>query len=230
MVQKVQERKMVLKSIIGAAMLLTLSAPLYAVPTVHGNLSSEPATNVTSEINPVTGRQYSRFDAFDLSYADTVAAVAAGGVFNGWSIATAAIADDFINSALGLATPSACTGSTTNITLCGSITGWNDGDFGASFDGALDYFAYLSDPLDATSIGLVEFADAGGGVTDITMWAPGVAGLDALVLGNNPVNLLLWTDDPNANPLSQPVPEPGILALLSLGLLGMGVRRFKAKG
>lgn len=217
------------KSIIGAAMLLTLSAPLYAVPVVHGNLSSEPTTNTIAEINPVTGRMYSRFDAFDLSYADTVAATS-GGAFTGWSIASAAIADDFINSVLGLTTPSLCTGATVE-TVCGSISGWLDGDFGESFDTSLDYFAYQTgDALDP--IGLVEFATSGG-VTDITMWAPGVAGLDSLVLGSNPVNLLLYTDDPNPSPLSQPIaaPEPGILALLSLGLVGMvGARRFKAKG
>ncbi|NOX08507.1 MAG: hypothetical protein GXP22_03290 [Gammaproteobacteria bacterium] len=71
-----------------------------------------------------TGREYLRFDAFDLSYADTVIATSAGGVYENWSIATSKISDDFIDAALGVAT-SPCTGAVAYNTTCGTVAGYN---------------------------------------------------------------------------------------------------------
>ena len=124
-------------------MLLVLSATVSATTVTHGNLTSDDTTNFIKDT--VTGREYLRFDTLNLSYADTLTAVGAGGTYDGWSIATAGIADDFYSAIHGIPAID-CNG------LCGRIGGWAEGDFGSrdnNSDKTLlnnsDGFWYLSD-------------------------------------------------------------------------------------
>ena len=82
------------------AALLSLSGAAQGAIFTYGNLTTDDATDIIADT--VTGRQYLRFDTFNLTYADTVAA---GGTYEGWSIADSTISDDFIEGLFGSATP-----------------------------------------------------------------------------------------------------------------------------
>jgi hypothetical protein len=175
-----------------------------ATVITHGTLETDNTTTYITDT--VTGRQYTRFDAFDWTVAQTEAAIA-GGAYEGWSIATWDVADDFISSALGVAsTP--CTGNVASGTTCGDIFGWKDEDLGASHTNTQDYFAYMSAEVTAP-ISLVRFT-ADGVVRDYEPWINGHT-LDDYT-GSSAINLLLYKD----------VPAPHILGLLGMGLLGVG--------
>ena len=106
----------------------------HAVVITHGNLTTDDTTNFITDTT--SGRQYTRLDAFNLNVAGTLAAIAPGGAFEGWSVATSSVADDFIAAALGLSS-TACDGPVAGLT-CGFIGGWTDGDLGQSYTSAFD--------------------------------------------------------------------------------------------
>ena len=200
--------KLVIKST--ALVVLLACQNSYATIITHGNLETDDTTNYITDT--VTGRQYTRFDAFDLTVADTLAAIGAGGDYEGWSIATWDVADDFISSALGVAsTP--CSGNVAAGTVCGDISGWNDADFGASHTTTQDYFAYVSAEVSAP-ISLVRLT-ADGIVWDYEPWTS-TANLDDYT-GSFAINLLLYKDAIAA------VSAPMTLVLMSTGLFGVGV-------
>jgi len=124
-----------------AVTMLIVSASVNAAIITHGNLTTDDTTNFI--IDTVTGRQYMRFDAFDLSVTDTVTATRLGGLYEDWSIATSQVADEFYSAALGVSTTT-CTGATTSGISCGIISNWADGDFGATTSFRTDHFWYLS--------------------------------------------------------------------------------------
>jgi hypothetical protein len=199
---------------------------LYAAMTsahalVIGNLQTNDLNNTI--IDTVTGREYYQFDEFNLTYAQTLAAVSSGGIYDGWSIATYDVADAFINAMLGATTP--CTGEVAYGTKCGTVTGWADGAFGASFTPSLDEFAYLTGPSPANgqsthpiSLGSI-YPD--GSVFDFES-AYTTADLDYYgQTSSYTINLLIYRD--------ASVPEPGMLSLIGLGFAGMGILRLKSK-
>ena len=194
--------KLAIRSI--ALVVLLACQNSYATMITHGNLETDDATSYITDT--VTGRQYTRFDAFDMTVAETNDAIGAGGAYEGWSIATSDAADDFISSALGGV--SLCTGNVAAGTVCGDISEWNDADFGASHTNTQDYFAYVSAEVSAP-ISLVRFT-ADGIVWDYEPWTSS-ADLDDYT-GSSAINLLLYKD----------VPAPHILGLLGMGLLGVG--------
>ena len=118
-----------IKSILLATTALVLSTSANSATVTYGFLTTDDTTDYITDTN--TLRIYKRFDTFNLSYADTIAAVSAGGIYEGWSIATSDVADDFYSAALGLAS-NPCTGATANGTICGVIAGWVPDDFGDS--------------------------------------------------------------------------------------------------
>ena len=209
-----------IKSIsIAATTCIFLSTSVNAAIITHGNLTTNDATNYITDTT--TSRMYSRFDSFNLSYADTLTAIDTGGLFEGWSIATSDIADDFINAAFGA--PSLCSTST-SINLCGTISGYNNGDFGDSHASIYDMFVYLNTPNGTSDVGLVQFSSADGGVIKQEEWAThdsrDFTYVEDHTFGQN-IDLLLYKD-------VAVVPVPAAVWLFGSGLLGLvGVARRK---
>ena len=195
---------------------IALSQQVAATVITHGNLTTDDSTNYITDT--LTGRQYTRADAFDLTYAQTLAAVGVGGAFEGWSIATGVEADDFISAALGVSS-SPCAGAASYGTHCGNVSGWNDGDFGASYVSSYDYFAYQT-TSGGSPISLIEFYAGSTSIRDYESWSS-ESSLD-YYSGNYAINLLLFNDN-------VVVSEPGTFVLFGLGLIGLGISRRKAK-
>jgi len=195
------------------------SATAAAAATItHGTLSSNDATNIITDT--ATGRQYTQFDAFNLSVADTEALIAtgSGSAYEGWSVATSVEADEFIAAALGVAsTP--CDGNVT--TICGTLSGWTDGDFGDSYITSYDYFGFYNTHA-GHPIGLVEILYTGR-VYSFDSWSS-IPSLDSYGIAdpNLSINLLLYQ-----NVADVPVPAAGLLLLSALG--GIGVLRRRRK-
>jgi len=201
---------------------LVLSTNVNAVTITHGYLTTDDTTSVISDIH--TGREYMRFDEFNLSVEDTVAATMAGGIYDGWHIATSDIADDFISSALGMTT-TPCTGITTFGVRCGSLNGYVDGDFGASVyptsTDAVWYFSnnYTPGGLE-TVIGQVALnrnRDTGQfAVWDYSSWSNESTAdyYGGATNPTQPLNALLYRD-------VSTVPVPAAVWLFGSGLIGL---------
>ena len=205
---------------ISLAAILVLSTSVNATLITHGNLTTDDTTSYITDT--LTSRQYSRFDAFNMTYAETVSAVSTGGAYDGWSIATSAIADDFYSAALGTST-TPCTGATSIGTTCGSLTGWSDGDFGESYTSSYDYFWYLS-TNDTPGryeypIGLGEIRGWSSMLRDIDDWSS-IYSADYYGGANTqyPINALLYRD-------TAAVPAPPIAWLFASGLFAAGILR-----
>ena len=209
-------------------MLLAISSSASAVTVSFGNLTSNDSTNFITDT--VTGREYLRFDAFNLSYADTVAAVGAGGIYEGYSIATSGIADDFYAAILGVDT-TACTGATNYNTVCGGITGWSDGNLGSSYASSVDYFWYLSTydtPGRLEEYALGAGAIHNGFISDLDDWGDEAFADSYGITGYTqyPINALLYKDDVT---VPSTVPVPAAAWLFGSALLGFfGFSRRKA--
>lgn len=132
------------------------------------------------------------------------------------------------NAALGVSS-SPCDGKpTTRWTDCGTISGWTRGDFGTSYNGYKEHFAFVNDgngPAAYQVIGL-GYINYDGSIVDEEYWSDAFS-LDHHGYGSSPdkpINLLLYKD--NAFPV---VPVPATLWLFGSGLLGLvGMARRKA--
>lgn len=192
----------------------------------YGNLTTDDTANYITDT--VTGRNYTRFDAFNLTYEDTVAATLPGGAWEGWTIADSTIADDFTTALFEAATPCASPADPYG-TGCGTLAGWADGVFGATWDASIDYFFFLStEPTPNKTpnpVGVTAF-NPGGLVQDYDDWgtvaqANNSAGSDPQ--GLQVANFLLYQD-------AAVVPVPAAIWLFGAGLLGLiGVARRKVR-
>ncbi len=197
--------------------LLSLSGAAQGAIFTYGNLATDDATDIIEDT--VTGRQYLRFDTFNLTYADTVAAVATGGIYESWSIANSTISDEFIEGLFGGATP--CSGAASYGADCGLLSGWADGVFGDSYTDNTDFYAFestLKTPVHrGQEIGVVRLEF--GSVTDYDDWSS-VASLDNHGgVDIYPINLLLYKE---VNPSApSPVPVPAAIWLFGTALIGL---------
>jgi len=180
----------------------------------HGDLTSDDTTDII--INAVTGVEYLRLDTFQMTYVETLAAVASGGIYEGWAFADSVASDAFINGLLG--GTSACDGAVAYATTCGSVTGWVDGDFGDAYNSGSDYWVFTSS---LTTPGRSEFQvglaniRGDGIVVEHDDW-----GQYTLADNYSSINFLLYRD-------SLMVTEPSSLAVFALGMIGLSIRRFK---
>ena len=198
-----------------------ISTAANAAVITHGNLTTDSATNYITDTT--TGRQYMRFDESSLTYAETITAVSAGGIFEEWTIADSTVADDFYSAMLGVSsTP--CTGANFEV-LCGYVSGWTQSDFGASGVNSIEEsFFYLSsndtpDKAEAL-IGIGIWRTSDGRLHDVDDWN-GIAQADYTGSIGDGVSYLLYTD-------AAVVPVPAAAWLFGSGLLGLvGVARRK---
>ena len=214
-----------IKQILLLATTLPLTSTASAAIITYGNLTSDNTTNYIEDT--VTGRQYLRFDTFDLSYTAVVTATSTGGIYADWNIATSVIADEFASAILGVSsTP--CSGSMVYGTLCGVTGTWTDGAFGNSYDWNNDYFAFDSTQTtpaygSGQEVGLMRIG-SNGYIYKYDDWGPRTS-LDGYY-GTSSINLLLYRDDPVS-----PIPVPAAAWLFGSGLLGLiGVARRKTRG
>lgn len=214
---------MVFKSIALAVSTLILSTMSNAAVITHGNLTTDDSTNYITDTS--TGRQYLRFDTFDLTYAETVMATSSGGSFDGWTIATSDIADDFYSAVLGVVT-TPCSGEHLTGIVCGTLDTWNNSDFGASYTTNEDHFWYISTNTTADSaeedIGLGSIF-ASGAVWDNDDWNSISIGDSFSTTSGTPINALVYRD-------ASVVPIPSAVWLFGSGLIGLiGLARRKSR-
>lgn len=192
---------------------LTLGvAPAVANQITVGSLRTDTETGFTTDFT--SGRLYTRFDAFNLTYASLLTALAPGGQWAGWSIATADISDQFVAASLG-APDSLCSGMGGPVqTDCGLIRNWSEGNLGFSFQpNTTDFYGYISR---TGGVGLVGYRPSGI-IFEQEAWETNVLYLDNYK-GAAPINYLLYKD-------VVAVAEPGSVALLGLGVLGITMFR-----
>ena len=180
------------------ALVLLVSGQVGAAIITHGNLTTDDTTNII--VDTLNGVEYLRFDTFNLSFADTLTAVGVGGLYEGWIIANDEIADLFLEALFGPSNPCAGSGNP-GTTVCGTISGWTDGDFGESWsEDSDDLFAFTSQTSIDLPIGYVRFNGPGSNPVDgiVQQKEAGltVPILDELGIDNPglPVNLLLTRD------------------------------------
>jgi hypothetical protein len=168
------------------------------------------------------GRTYLGLDTIaSWDYTRTFNATQVDGQFEEFRIANTADADYFIGSLFGAEADkcSAEDGPSTT-TQCGTLTGWTDGMFGDNYHTNADLVWFISDESTA-EVGIQSIWQQGNvlqeekwGSTTMSDW-----NADGGPQTRNPVSWLLVKDTVAS------VPEPSIIALMVLGIFGIGFAR-----
>jgi hypothetical protein len=152
------------------------------------------------------------------NYATTLAATQVGGAYEGFRIANTADADFFIGSLFGT-NANACStvDGIANSTFCGTITGWADGLFGNNLNNGTDSFLFIAD--EANNIEVGRFSIGTNGSTFQFEAYIMFSRADQRALNSSTAISWLLVKDTVA------APEPSIVALMGLGLFGIGFAR-----
>lgn len=195
-----------------------------AAVITHGSLTADTDTDYIfdSRLN----RHYSQQDTLNLNYADTLSAIAAGSgsIWEGWSIATSEIADDFAHSFLfnGSSSTSTCGINDSFGQTCGTLSNWTDNSFGSSWDDSVDSFAFVATQANNSGRNAI-FGNVHINASRVMMfdysWD---ANLDLLAVGNHGVEFLLYNDNFQPGSSSNAVPEPSVVGLIAIGVAGLG--------
>jgi hypothetical protein len=195
--------------------ILFLFTGFQAGAVVIGNLTYD-GTYISGD-----GRTYVGLDTIARwDYAMTLAATQVNGPYDGFRIANTADADFFIGSLFGANVDSCSTVDAITIyAICGFLNGWSDGHFGDSYNDSYDWFWFVADESVSHQVGYVELETSGvvgqyeayGSIQD-SDWYSGGAN------GSSPIGWLLVKDTVAA-------PEPSIMALMGLGIFGIGFAR-----
>jgi hypothetical protein len=170
------------------------------------------------------GRTYVGLDTIaSWDYATTLAATQVSGQYEGFRIANTADADFFIGSLFGANADNCSTvdGIATDVNYCGKVTGWADGSLGDNFTPYGDIFWFYASEAVATGVGYTHIAYGGevsqyeivGTILFSDDWA------NNGLYSNLPIGWLLVKDTVAS------VPEPSIIALMGLGIFGIGFAR-----
>jgi hypothetical protein len=197
--------------------ILFLFTGFQANAVVIGNLTYD-GTYISGD-----GRTYVGLDTIaSWDYATTLAATQVSGQYEGFRIANTADADYFIGSLFGANADNCSTvdGTASNI-QCGTVNGWANGAFGNNADVNLDYFWFIADERSDIEVGFTQMED-NGIVTQFEFWSS-IDDSDKYSDGGEysiyPITWLLVKDT------SAQVDEPSILALMALGIFGIGFAR-----
>jgi hypothetical protein len=149
------------------------------------------------------------------NYARTFAATQVGGAYEGFRIANTADADFFIGSLFGTNNDNCSTvDRIATTTTCGTITGWADGTFGNNNRMAMDAFWFIADESQFNEVGRTDILSSGS----VVQWEryASIASADSGRFSSSP--WLLVKDTVAA-------PGPSIVALMGLGIFGIGFAR-----
>jgi hypothetical protein len=197
--------------------ILFLFTGFQANAVVIGNLTYD-GTYISGD-----GRTYVGLDTIAAwDYATTLAATTeVDGPYEGFRIANTADADFFIGSLFGASNDNCSTvdGTASTSEFCGILSGWTDGVFGDNYSSLEDLFFFVSDETNGDEVGVM-FIDylgyvlqneRGFGLIDSDMYSGSglIPGVSWLLLRNTSVQ----------------VDEPSILALMALGIFGIGFAR-----
>jgi hypothetical protein len=214
-----------LKKIMMASALMILSLSVSAEIITHGNLQTDTEGSIIADI--VEGREYMRFDEFDLTYQQTVDAVGVGGIYEDWFLADKFNMNDFFFALFESDVCSVEAGE------CRNLPGWNAGDFGATYglNTGYTYISFLSGgSIPDKELGLFLINENNDSAKENDWSSP--QSLDSF----SGINLVLYREAPqhiggiNANAgATASVPLPATSLLFGLSVLGFGLSRRKSK-
>jgi hypothetical protein len=197
--------------------ILFLFTGFQANAVVIGNLTYD-GTYISGD-----GRTYLGLNTIaSWDYATTLAATQVGGAYEGFRIAHTADADYFIGSLFGASADNCSTvdGIATTV-ICGTMGSWFDGAIGNNYNAYFDYFLFDADEsfvaghaggVRIHQSGQVKQYELGTTITDSDRYSAG--GVNYYT----PMTWLLVKDTVAA-------PEPSIMALMGLGIFGIGFAR-----
>jgi hypothetical protein len=198
--------------------ILFLFTGFQANAVVIGNLTYD-GTYISGD-----GRTYLGLDTIaSWDYATTLAATQVSGQYEGFRIANTADADYFIGSLFGANADDCSTvDGTASNSRCGILNGWADGVVGDSANVMFDIFFFIADESPTVEVGTAVLVDS-----------------SLIVNQNEQFGSFKYSDTfsfrPNSNRFHIPwllvkdtyaqVDEPSILALMALGIFGIGFAR-----
>jgi hypothetical protein len=200
---------------------LTLSSVASASVITTGTLEYDNVSNVITD--NVSGETYLGWDMVkDLDYAQTVAITSAGGLYSDWHIATQTEAYSFYNAATGTGVLDV---SGVQDIFTANIGAFVDGEpFGDSYTTLDDWVFTLSDHTNVVGIVGVS-APNRFAFSDQTHSF--LASDQFSANGLQPSAPIGWLLVGGTGGASSAVPEPSIIALFGLGLVGIGFARRK---
>jgi hypothetical protein len=198
--------------------ILFLFTGFQANAVVIGNLTYD-GTYISGD-----GRTYVGLDTIAAwDYATTLAATTeVDGPYEGFRIANTADADFFIGSLFGASNDNCSTvdGTASNMTICGTLSGWTDGDFGGNFNSSFDFFFFIADETDGVEVGRTRLKNEDD---TVIQFERGYTFVESDAHSGNSVHAnITWLLLRNT---SVQVDEPSILALMALGIFGIGFAR-----
>ena len=169
------------------------------------------------------GRTYVGLDTIaSWDYATTLAATQVSGLYEGFRIANTADADYFIGSLFGANADNCSTvDGTASNEQCGILSVWADGVFGNNANNNFDYLWFIADESLVAEVGVTNMF-RNGRVTQFESWNSIVASDNFAASGSSNNFRITWllVKDTNVQ-----VNEPSILALMVLGIFGIGFAR-----